>query len=376
MVPFSTIVAQVLLFATLRAAAASSSSSSVTTTATTANADVYESVRTLDEYGQAVQLRNAQAAADQRGRLVLALQVPCRSKNASEPPNKICDDGESCTWVVSPLPAAAPSHHRRTRQYPPPAQAQLPSLLEAVTFPEPDNVLQSSTQPVPAVYLVCTGLHGDAVWLVQQLRQYAKTVAFTYNNYQPTSLAGVTSDLKRHFWNYKDATSTKNKGLVAWQPPCYDIFHNLPKWGRPLGIRTLVIGAYSNNSNNRRTTTTTTTVELVEPSGVVRRGGRLFCMGKHHAALQKELQGLVDDMAAADSDSSSLASSVSDADLERRIWEAFSKVVQQPTDGTPPDDHDDDRLMLQLDIVSSSGIETRLISSRRRINEAPNTTNR
>lgn len=268
-------------------------------------ASSYESVRSLDQYGNAVQLQYARAAADKQGRLIVAIAR------------------EKCIWVVSEMPKTRP-HQRRAKKH----SGGREPLLKAVTSPEPSTVIHKSTMTAPAVYMVSTGIQADAVWLLEQMQTYGKNVAEKYGAYSPTGMAGVVSALKRKFWGYDDDD--------IWQGDAYRTTvlqgDNDDSWARPLGVRTLVVSFPRPNIQGP-------VLELVEPSGIVQRGN-LFCIGKYNEIVQTEL--------IKKSKSSSSVEKVSDDDLEARLLEAFSSAL----------DHNEP---LQLEIVSADGIERRIL---------------
>ena len=214
-------------------AGASSSSTS------SSSSNYYESVRSLDEYGNAVQIQHAQAAADQRGRLVLAMHH------------------NEQVWIVSPArPALSTGHYLR------PPQSSC-GLLEPVTTAPlkavADMELTTTSTTAAAVYLCCTGVQADAHALLQHVRRYAATVAERYNNHAPQSLAYAVAQFHRQFWGYSpEGTWTTTVANLQQQQ------QQQPSWGRPLGVRSLVVTCGRPNGGSG------VQIQLVEPSGLIR----------------------------------------------------------------------------------------------------------
>jgi len=272
----------------------------------------YESVRSLDEYGNAVQIQHAQAAADQRGRLILALQRRRRHNDQNEPQ----------VWVVSPAPQKS-VHHR-----PPPNGG--PFLLQAVTSPEPPTVIRGSRIPSSRTFLCCTGVQADAAWLLRQLREYGRNVAESYDSYQPQSVAGAVSQLKRQFWGYNsnnkngdDDDEDDDDNVVQWQSSA--LRRPETSWGRPLGVKSLVVSCLDDSI----------CMQLVEPSGIVRSNNEVWAMGKNSELLWQELvkqEKSIDEM--------------DDDALKLLLLQAFREVLSS---------NSDESLQLQLEVVSLNG---------------------
>lgn len=161
----------------------------------------------LDSYGNAVALQHAAAAADVRGRIVVA--VP------------------SMIWILSPE-LTLPPHYRR---------------------PISTNVA-SQYRIAPSSFLIASGVAPDVLWLRQQLRLYYKHVQERYVpggrddefsiRKSPVQFSMVTSLLLRQFWEDPSSNS------ATWMPSGYSMLlqgteEDQPSWGRPLGLRCLLI---------------------------------------------------------------------------------------------------------------------------------------
>jgi 20S proteasome alpha/beta subunit len=287
----------------------------------TASTTQYESVRSLNSYGNAVQLQYAQAAADKQGRLIVALQTTGTG---------------GAVWIVSPVPQR-PAHHRRTPQSPSDS-----SLLQAVTSPEPASVIREPSTTTTAVYLVCAGVQSDAVWLLQQLRRYGTNVAERYGSHQLHSMATVTASLKRRFWGYDEKDLWLASGYESML-----LSKQLPSWGRPLGIRSILISVSDQNKP---------ILKLIEPSGIISKVGDtdipFVCMGKNSAAVQQELLKVKDELEHASDDEV----------LEKLLLTAFATALATTEDDEP--------LSLNLEILSPTGaIEQRTITHVKKVTE-------
>jgi hypothetical protein len=162
----------------------------------------------LDSYGNAVALQHAASAADAQGRIRIVVAL----------------SSSSMIWILSPIETK--EHHRR------PISSTSPMLQHRIA---------------PSAYLIATGVAPDIVWLRQQLRLYYKHVLERYspgncdskteNNAFP-QFSMVTSLLLRQFW--EDPSET-----AAWMPFGYRMLQETeddrPSWGRPLGLRCLLI---------------------------------------------------------------------------------------------------------------------------------------
>lgn len=324
----------------------------------------YESVRSLNSYGNAVQLQNAAAAADQQGRLIVALQLfhnnyaqrplpsPSSSSEAiSDDNGDDCDAGQqpllrsqqpSSIWIASPV-TPRPAHHRPHAA----DDSSSSRLLQAVT-----------TTSAVCCYLVCTGVQADAAWLLQQLRTYGRNVAERYggggdsndssrNSQQLASLSTVASALKRRFWGYDNKQCWLPNGYAAMLMD--DGEEKMPSWGRPLGIRSILIRSTENASSLHGDKSLV--LELIEPSGIVTNivdtlEFPCVCMGKCSDRMQKELVKVQEELL--------FLNEPNDEAVETLLLSAFAAAL-----GT----EEADSLQLQLEILSPCGtIERRIVT--------------
>ncbi|EEC45226.1 predicted protein [Phaeodactylum tricornutum CCAP 1055/1] len=225
----------------------------------------YQSVRDLDQYGNAVQLKHAQAAADTQGNLVVIL------------------DRNSSHWVVS-IDAA---FGRRKNQ------RMAPKLVHFLYTPQ-DNHYEA---------IICSGIQADASWLTRQLQMYIKNRWERYSQYHGTGTAQAIAQYKRAFWGY-DVDD-------MYQGPAYTATED--RWSRPLGIRTAVLSQFSPR------------LQVVEPSGVVHRVQSLACLGKNGVQIQTALETRLQNMQkAVDSDTVVVCD---DEELQRAIVEVLSSTL-------------------------------------------------
>lgn len=228
---------RLLLFLTdYRISTASSTSSS----SSTIREEIYQSIRSLDSSGVAVQLRHARAAADEQGRLLIGVVL-----------------GED-VYILSPT--MSNRSHRRVVTVSPPLAHPI-------------------TPPSGGTYVACSGIQADARWLIRQLREYSKAVWLRYNTHTTSSdVAEVCGAIQRIvFWDYPETPQ--------WQSLAGML--DLAKWGRPLGVRTIVI-SWSNDPSGRNVGH----LRVVEPSGIIEECHPkvpLVCIGKHSSVIHARL---------------------------------------------------------------------------------------
>ena len=172
------------------------------------------SVRALDKYGESEQILNAAKAASLHGTLVVAAR----------------DASKNCTLVLSLLDT--PSRLSSSQQQPPqPAMLQLLHNPPAFVRHEQDSTTTSTTA------MVCTGLKGDATWLLQQVRSYSHRVWARYNTFvDATGAAHAVSHYMQRFWGFSDQ--------VEWTPEfLLERDEQALSWSRPLGVVVMVVSS-------------------------------------------------------------------------------------------------------------------------------------
>lgn len=152
----------------------------------------------------------------------------------------------NATWIASTV--ARQRHHRQDDAN------NDNKLLHFV------NIFDSKNNNVA---IVCTGIQGDAVWLLEQIQSHASSTWERYgSSLSAASVASAIQRLVRIFWDY-DMENTLQR---------IDLKDN---WARPLGVRTFVVSSSA--------------LYVVEPSGNIVQGD-VLCMGKHSKELQVLLE--------------------------------------------------------------------------------------
>lgn len=195
----------------------------------------YTSVRALDKFGNSVQLKHAREAAQKHGRLVIA------ASNAKNDAVVVVSLGNRPVVHSITLPTLESDHH-----------------------PDDDRHFLA---------MCCTGVKGDANWLIYQVQQHVAQIWERYN-YHPRgpSIAHFVARLLGSFGG-----EDINK---EWQP---SIRREKIEWARPFGVQTMILS------------TQHPCILLVEPSGRVmatttkKKGeGTFWCaMGKESGLVQE-----------------------------------------------------------------------------------------
>lgn len=220
----------------------------------------YESVRSLDSYGNAVQLQHAQAAAKQHGRLVICIEIPSGSL--------LEEEGEEVTELL--LMTIQPSGSDTSLSYLRPKPPKISNLLYPSEFSESCRFRA----------LVCSGVQADAQYLLQEMRQYHRDMWETYNDAQCSGQMDASLQalqiLLRKFWQYDEREMRSHRRVGE-----------SGNWARPMGIQTLLLrsGTTANSRHSPK-------VIRVEPSGVVSSDAHAFChcIGKHSTEVESSLR--------------------------------------------------------------------------------------
>jgi 20S proteasome alpha/beta subunit len=318
----------------------------------------YEAVRAMDSYGDAVQLRHAQAAADVQGRLVIAIMKKRKQRGSG-------DDDNDEIWIFSVPPQAdnndfVPHHHRKikgrrrnnnnnnsgdSRSSSENAsissgmvqQLSLGGVLSRSVV-SGSAATTSTTTAGSMVAMVCTGIQADAVWLTRQLRAFCASLWERYNtehHLSPVVVAQAVAFAKRQFWGYPMDRQWK-------MPLMASVIVNNNGWARPMGLRTLVLSTGGSRHQ-------TPQMQLVEPSGIIRPiegqgigNGAVICMGRNSEAVQAHLEEkLVPKL-----------SVLNQKQIRNAVFDALRHVLGP--NATPS--------RILLEIVSSNGIDRQLIS--------------
>lgn len=210
----------------------------------------YRSIQSLDNSGQVSQLKYAQSAADQQGRLVIVAEVK--------------EDDDTAICVISPI-----EEKRKCQREIEISTNNLVDLISPVT---------ATQQPFLAV--VCSGIRADAQWLIAVLRQYAKSVKVRYDTVgQVVSLVAAVVAVKRAVvWGER---SVEGSHLNRRQ----ELTKQIDGWGRPLGLRSIVIGCNELGKGK----TPGWGIHVVEPSGISWTANECVCIGKGSSEVQSKL---------------------------------------------------------------------------------------
>lgn len=157
----------------------------------------YSSVRALDKYGQTQQLTHAREAA-LKGRKIIA-----------------ASNGET-TVVVS--------------------KGKQP-ILHSINLPilESPNVQEKKW----VVGICCSGIKGDASWLISQVQQYVGRVWERYNHHEIASPA-IAHYISRLLGSFLQMYDLENE----WQA---GVRREAAEWARPLGVQTMILSSSDPN---------------------------------------------------------------------------------------------------------------------------------
>ena len=208
----------------------------------------YRSARALNQYGNSEQIQNAKKAATMHGTLVVAAH----------------DATNNSTMVLSVL------DDRHAGQI---ESINSPKMLHLIH--QNPSFTRSSYQKVA---LVCTGLKGDANWLVQRVRAYSHRVWTRYNTFLDSSGAAfAVSQYMLRFWGYDDEDEEWTPSLLLDDMKRQNNQHI---WSRPLGLVVMILSSQRPYIN------------VVEPSGIVQQY-TAFSMGKNSNEILEKLADVV-----------------------------------------------------------------------------------
>jgi 20S proteasome alpha/beta subunit len=229
-------------------------------------------LRQLDRYGESVALRHATAAADRHGRTVVVLY-------------HLDDDcWYVCTPILMPQKRMKMMQQQRDDSLPPP-----PLLQTILRRTEKGHNFDAAAASL--LYLVATGVAGDAQYLVSELQRYGVMIKHRFGHSMSQNYweQRIIPYLLRRCFNYDERQ--------AWNMPVVDEYlededKKFP-YSRPLGLRA-VLCRY--DETNRRWH-----VSSLDPSGTLSPIGEsykndndygCFVMGKEAQTIQERLQML------------------------------------------------------------------------------------
>lgn len=244
----------------------------------------YTAVTALDKYGNSVQLEHARQAAARHGRtLVAAVCVP-----------------ENAVVVAS------------------------------VHRPKP-GVLTKNKKVVHRLslhsggFVACTGVRGDAAWLMETLREYATRVWERYNVDEISSerYSHAVSQAMLEFMKYnRQDEYTDGAGPVVMM----DDEERDPGWARPLGVQAMVLTPSSSSSS---------CLTVIEPSGIPFQP-KAFAMGKDSQLLNELLR-------------KRYSVTASSEEIQQLLVDILQETLQEPSNG--------ESIELVLEIVTKDGVD-------------------
>jgi 20S proteasome alpha/beta subunit len=215
------------------------------TLASTPEISPYRSARALDQYGNSEQIQNAKKAATLHGTLVVAAY----------------DTAKKHTIVLS----------LRDRSH----SGFIASNDMVQLIHRNPSFIRSSSQHVA---MVCTGIKGDANWLVERVRAYSHRVWTRYNTFLDSSgAASAVAQYMLRFWGYEDEDEEWAPSLLLDEMKRQGNQHI---WSRPLGLVVMILSSQLPY------------VYVVEPSGIIQQY-RAFAMGKHSNNVLEKLSEVI-----------------------------------------------------------------------------------
>jgi hypothetical protein len=204
-------------------------------------------------------------------------------------------------------------------------------------------------------YLCCTGVQADAVWLIRQMQTYNKVVQQRYGGTDRAEQAvapAAAALVRALFWGYESNGDDNGSNDVAWQSSIQTVWRGQQRWGRPVGVRTLVVSPTATSSSpaaRRPRQSAAFSLQIVEPSGVILHRPVFCCMGQQSDVLQTKLEKLLLDRQLQkqrhddDVDSTKRPAALSENDVQALVRQALSATMV-----TPPSE-------LQVEVISTRG---------------------
>ena len=203
-----------------------------------------------------------------------------------------------------------------------------PSMLRLINE-NPSFITANGGNPVQRTAIVCTGLKGDANWLVDRVRTYSHRVWNRYNTFvDAPGAAYAVSKYMRRFWHY-DEEEEWTPGLLAQDLASKDQQNS---WSRPLGVCTMIASS------------SLPCVFVVDPSGIIQKYSA-FAMGRGSNDVLKKLEDAMDET------SSKGKGKGSGEDLQGRLVEAIKSSVPSSKQ---------DRSIL-VEILSETGVSRTVV---------------
>jgi 20S proteasome alpha/beta subunit len=213
LLPFETVN-----FPTIVAAASSSDTSS------------YVSVRALDKYGNAKQVSHALEAAKRQGRPVLVAVVKA--------------DASEKAIASSRVTSGEVEANRRSQSFMIAISLGTSPVLHSLQITPPGDT------PSTFLAICCTGIKGDANWLIDQIQTYASTIWDRYNipsdKIATPTIAHVVARLMGRFAGYAEKQEWSSFiSLPASKNEDDNGNDSSSTWSRPMGIQTMILSTAS-----------------------------------------------------------------------------------------------------------------------------------
>jgi 20S proteasome alpha/beta subunit len=252
--------------------------------ASTPETSSYRSARALDQYGNSEQIQNSKKAATLHGTLVVAA----------------CDTAKNHTIVLS----------LRDRSH----SGFIASNNDMVQLIHRNpSFIRSSSQHVA---MVCTGIKGDANWLVERVRAYSHRVWTRYNTFLDSSgAASAVAQYMLRFWGYDDEDEEWAPSLLLDEMKRQDNQHI---WSRPLGLVIMILSSQLPY------------IYVVEPSGIIQQYSA-FAMGKYSNNVLEKLSEVIN---------------VEGGDLQGRLLNLIQSVIPSNKKDT----------VIHIEILSETGV--------------------
>jgi 20S proteasome alpha/beta subunit len=259
--------------------------------ASTPEISPYRSAQALDQYGNSEQIQYAKKAATLHGTLVVAAYDPANNRT-----------------IVLSLRDKTHSNFVAT----------IDSLSMLQVIHKNPSFIRSSSQHVA---VVCTGIKGDATWLVERVRAYSHRVWTRYNTFLDASgAAHAVAQYMLRFWGYEDEGEEWAPSLLLDEMKRQDNQHI---WSRPLGLVVMILSSKLPY------------IYVVEPSGITQQY-KAFAMGKYSNDVLEKLSDVVNE---------------EEGDLHDRLLKLIQSVVPSNKKDT----------IIVVEILSETGVTRTLV---------------
>jgi 20S proteasome alpha/beta subunit len=181
----------------------------------------YVSVRSLDKYGEAVQISHALEAAVRHGRPIIVAVVRT-NRNTTD----------ATSFMVAVSLGKSP-------------------ILHSLQLPLPQQEVDWIPSSLSFLAICCTGVRGDANWLIRQMQQFSASVWERYNLPQLSTpaVAHVVARLMGRFAGYPEKEEWNSAvGIPGSRGNGDDDQSQSSTWARPMGIQTMIVSTSPSSS--------------------------------------------------------------------------------------------------------------------------------